>query len=74
MTSNWIFFMRFYTSFCVYFFSDAIQTLQTEVTRLKERLESCLRNKKPLSSVRAALAQENYAHLNASTPRVRLVS
>ncbi|XP_045923197.1 microtubule organization protein AKNA isoform X3 [Micropterus dolomieu] len=51
--------------------NDAIQTLQTEVTRLKERLESCLRNKKPLSSVRAALAQENYTHLNASTPRVR---
>lgn len=51
--------------------SDAIQTLQAEVTRLKERLEGCLRNKKPLSSVRAApSAQENFS---ISTPRVRLV-
>ncbi|XP_008304145.1 AT-hook-containing transcription factor [Stegastes partitus] len=33
---------------------DAIQTLEAEITKLKERLESCLRNKKPLSSVKAA--------------------
>ncbi|XP_070781121.1 microtubule organization protein AKNA [Enoplosus armatus] len=52
--------------------NDAIQTLQTEVTRLKERLESCLRKKKPLSSARAApSAQESYTHYNTSTPRVR---
>ncbi|XP_044030881.1 microtubule organization protein AKNA isoform X2 [Siniperca chuatsi] len=51
---------------------DAIQTLQTEVTRLKERLERCLNNKKPLSSMRAApSAQENYTHYNTSTPHVR---
>ncbi|XP_037607862.1 microtubule organization protein AKNA isoform X1 [Sebastes umbrosus] len=50
----------------------AIQTLHVEVTRLREKLESCLRNKKPPSSVRAApSAQENYAHQNTSIPRGR---
>ncbi|XP_054860096.1 microtubule organization protein AKNA isoform X2 [Amphiprion ocellaris] len=49
-------------------FNDAIQTLQAEVTRLKERLESCLKNKKPLSSVQAARSA-----LNTSSPRIRTV-
>ncbi|XP_054468783.1 microtubule organization protein AKNA [Anoplopoma fimbria] len=31
--------------------NDAIQKLQAEVTRLRERLESCVRNRTPLSSV-----------------------
>lgn len=58
---------------CV-FLSDAIQTLQAEVTRLRDRIESCLKNEKPLSSVRAApTAQENCTHKNTSTPRIRLV-
>ncbi|KAI3361696.1 hypothetical protein L3Q82_002054 [Scortum barcoo] len=49
--------------------NDAIQTLQAEVTRLKQTLEGCLTNNKPLSSVRAApSAQENYS---TSTPGVR---
>ncbi|XP_029300837.1 AT-hook-containing transcription factor isoform X2 [Cottoperca gobio] len=47
--------------------NDAIQTLQAEVTRLKETLESCFRNKKPLSSVRAAPS----THHNTSNPRIR---
>ncbi|KAL7376176.1 hypothetical protein ABVT39_002565 [Epinephelus coioides] len=52
---------------------DAIQTLQAEVTRLRESLESCLRNRKPLSSVRAApSAQENHTHHNTFTPHIRL--
>ncbi|XP_031133409.1 microtubule organization protein AKNA isoform X4 [Sander lucioperca] len=52
--------------------NDAIQTLQGEVNRLRERLESCLRNKKPLSSARAApSAHEYYTHHSTSTPRIR---
>ncbi|XP_059214585.1 LOW QUALITY PROTEIN: microtubule organization protein AKNA [Centropristis striata] len=60
--------------------NDAIQTLQTEVSRLRERLENCLKNKKLLSSVRAPSAppapsapsaQENYSRHNTSTPRIR---
>ncbi|KAM7393223.1 hypothetical protein PAMA_008053 [Pampus argenteus] len=52
--------------------NDAIQTLQAEVTRLKDRLESCLKNKEPLSSVRAAPpAQEKCTHQNTSTPLAR---
>ncbi|XP_039636513.1 microtubule organization protein AKNA isoform X3 [Perca fluviatilis] len=52
--------------------NDAFQTLQGEVRRLRERLESCLRNKKPLSSARAApLAHEYYTHHSTSTPRIR---
>ncbi|XP_022046705.1 microtubule organization protein AKNA isoform X2 [Acanthochromis polyacanthus] len=47
---------------------NAIQTLQAEVTRLKERLESCLKNKKPLSSVKAAPST-----LNSSSPCIRSV-
>uniref|UniRef100_UPI0037E754DA microtubule organization protein AKNA n=1 Tax=Semicossyphus pulcher TaxID=241346 RepID=UPI0037E754DA len=45
----------------------ALQTLQAEVSGLKERLESCLRNQKPLSSVRAAPSP----HINISTSRIR---
>lgn len=56
------------------FFSDAIQSLQAEVTTLKERLESCLRNKKPLSSVRAApSAQDKYTPCYTSAPHIRWV-
>ncbi|XP_034752772.1 microtubule organization protein AKNA isoform X2 [Etheostoma cragini] len=52
--------------------NDAIQTLQGEVKALRERLESCLRNKKPLSSARAApMAHEYYAPHSTSTPRIR---
>ncbi|XP_040914881.1 microtubule organization protein AKNA isoform X2 [Toxotes jaculatrix] len=52
--------------------NDAIQTLQEEVTSLKERLESCLRNKQPLSSMRVApSAQVNYTHHHTSTPHIR---
>ncbi|XP_051267620.1 microtubule organization protein AKNA isoform X1 [Dicentrarchus labrax] len=52
--------------------NEAIQTLQAEVDRLKERLESCLRNKKAPSSVRAAPStQENYTRHITSTPHVR---
>ena len=59
---------------CVSCFSDAIQTLQAEVTRLKGRIEKCLKNNPPVSSVRAAPpAQENRTHPITSTPRIRLV-
>ncbi|XP_040014130.1 microtubule organization protein AKNA isoform X2 [Xiphias gladius] len=52
--------------------NDAVQTLQSEVIRLKERLESCLRKKKPINSMRAApSAQVNYTHHYTSTPRIR---
>eukprot|EP00064_Thunnus_orientalis_P007424 superscaffoldBa00000824_g7444 len=51
--------------------NDAIQTLQAEVTRLKDQIESCLKNKKPVSSVRAA--QDSCTHQNTSTPHIRLV-
>ncbi|CAJ1070812.1 AT-hook-containing transcription factor isoform X1 [Xyrichtys novacula] len=44
----------------------AVETLQAEVSRLKGRLESCLKNQKPMFSRRAhSSAQENYT---ASTP------
>ncbi|XP_026196336.1 microtubule organization protein AKNA isoform X2 [Anabas testudineus] len=52
--------------------NDAIQSLQAEVTTLKERLESCLRNKRPLSSVRTAPSpQDKYSPCYTSTPHVR---
>ncbi|XP_026152809.1 microtubule organization protein AKNA isoform X2 [Mastacembelus armatus] len=52
--------------------NGAVQTLQAEVARLKGRLESCLRIKKPLSSVRAApLAQENHTPHYTSAPFIR---
>ncbi|XP_036972922.1 microtubule organization protein AKNA isoform X4 [Acanthopagrus latus] len=47
--------------------NEAIQTLQAEVTRLRERLESFRSNKKPPSTVKAAPS----APQNTSTPRVR---
>ncbi|XP_056260404.1 microtubule organization protein AKNA isoform X1 [Seriola aureovittata] len=51
--------------------NDTIQTLQAEVTTLKDRLESCLSNK-PFSPMRAApSAQVNYTHHFTSTPRIR---
>ncbi|CAK6965109.1 microtubule organization protein AKNA [Scomber scombrus] len=51
---------------------DAIQTLQAEVTRLKGRIEKCLKNNQPVSSVRAAPpAQEKRTHPITSTPRIR---
>ncbi|XP_047425176.1 microtubule organization protein AKNA isoform X2 [Mugil cephalus] len=51
---------------------EAIQTLQTEVTRLKDKLDSCLKNKKSLSSVRTTLsAQRNGSHTRTSTPLIR---
>ncbi|XP_050928759.1 microtubule organization protein AKNA [Lates calcarifer] len=52
--------------------NDTIQTLQAEVTRLRERIESCLGNKKSLSATRATpSAQERHAP-HTSTPHVRL--
>lgn len=58
----------------LYFIREAIHTLQTEVTRLKDRLESCLRNKKPLTSTRTTLsAQRSSSHPRTSTPLIRLV-
>nr|XP_020470799.1 AT-hook-containing transcription factor [Monopterus albus] len=49
--------------------NDAVQMLQAEVTRLKGRLEGCLRNKKPLSSATATpSAQENYSPYCTSAP------
>lgn len=51
---------------------EAIQSLQAEVSTLKERLESCLSNK-PLRPVRAAPpAQVADTHCYTSTPRIRL--
>ncbi|KAM3874409.1 microtubule organization protein AKNA [Diretmus argenteus] len=52
--------------------NEAIQNLQAEVTRLKERLEKSLRKTKPLSPVRAPpSAQGNCSHHNnTSTPRI----
>ncbi|KAM4634127.1 microtubule organization protein AKNA [Polymixia lowei] len=52
--------------------NEAIQTLQAEVSRLKERLERSLRQTKPLSPVRVPpSAQGNHSHHKASTPCVR---
>lgn len=58
---------------CIFFlFSDAIQKLQAEVSRLQEKLESCLRNKKRPSSVRAATStQEKHPLHRTSTPHAR---
>lgn len=68
VTFNWIVSCNF-KHFCVCVFcSEAIQTLQTEVARLRERLESLRSNKKPPSTVRAAPSVPQ----NTSTPRVRL--
>lgn len=73
VTSNCLFCVIF-NIFLSVFFSDAIQTLQAEVTRLKERLESCMKTKETLSSVRAApSAEESYTQQKTSTPCVRLV-
>ncbi|XP_073333494.1 microtubule organization protein AKNA [Pagrus major] len=47
--------------------NEAIQTLQAEMTILRERLESCRSNMKPPSTVRAAPSVLQ----NTSTPRVR---
>lgn len=61
--------------FVLGFFSDALQKLQAEVSRLQERLESCLRNKTRPSSMRAATStQEKHPLHRTSTPCVRLVS
>ncbi|KAM8829110.1 uncharacterized protein akna isoform 2-T5 [Spinachia spinachia] len=50
--------------------SDAIQRLQVEVIRLRDRLESCVKNQTPLSSV-SPLAQENYTLHHTAPPRFR---
>uniref|UniRef100_A0A8D3AUV9 AT-hook-containing transcription factor n=1 Tax=Scophthalmus maximus TaxID=52904 RepID=A0A8D3AUV9_SCOMX len=51
---------------------DTVRTLQAEVTRLTERLDSRLRHETPLRSVRASPSvQQNYTHHLTSTPRVR---
>lgn len=56
------------------FFSDAIQRLQVEVIRLRNTLESYVRNPTPLSSASpAAPAQENYTLHNSAPPRFRFV-
>nr|XP_046230707.1 microtubule organization protein AKNA isoform X2 [Scatophagus argus] len=52
--------------------NDAVQTLQAEVTRLKEKIESYFRNKEHPSSVRATpSAQENCTQPSSSTPCIR---
>ncbi|XP_029921161.1 microtubule organization protein AKNA [Myripristis murdjan] len=52
--------------------NEAIQNLQAEVTRLKERLESSLRKATPLSPVRAAPStQAEHTYHNTSTPHIR---
>ncbi|XP_062414803.1 microtubule organization protein AKNA [Pungitius pungitius] len=52
--------------------SDSIQRLQVEVIRLRDRLESCVRNQTPLSSVSpAAPAQENFTLHNTPPPCFR---
>ncbi|XP_056147176.1 microtubule organization protein AKNA [Lampris incognitus] len=52
--------------------NEAFQILKAEVSRLKERLESSLRNTKPLGPVTVPpSAQGNYTQPNTSTPRVR---
>ncbi|XP_068191824.1 microtubule organization protein AKNA isoform X2 [Antennarius striatus] len=48
--------------------NNAIQTLQDEVTKLKERLEKCLRNATPLTSVRSA---ESNGHSRISAAHIR---
>nr|XP_040052848.1 microtubule organization protein AKNA isoform X2 [Gasterosteus aculeatus aculeatus] len=54
--------------------SDAIQRLQVEVIRLRNTLESYVRNPTPLSSASpAAPAQENYTLHNSAPPRFRSV-
>ncbi|XP_060916647.1 microtubule organization protein AKNA isoform X1 [Labrus mixtus] len=48
----------------------AIQALQEEVSRLKEKLDSCSKNQRPQSSLRAApLTQENYTHTSTRPSR-----
>ncbi|XP_063334942.1 microtubule organization protein AKNA isoform X3 [Pelmatolapia mariae] len=44
---------------------DAVQILQAEVTKLKERLEDCLRNKKPIRS--ALSTQDNSSNQSTSS-------
>uniref|UniRef100_A0A4W5M2U0 AT-hook transcription factor n=1 Tax=Hucho hucho TaxID=62062 RepID=A0A4W5M2U0_9TELE len=52
--------------------NEAIQSLQAEVGRLKERLEGSLRQTNPPSPVRAPpLAQDDHTHPLSSTPRTR---
>lgn len=47
---------------------DAVQILQAEVTKLKERLEDCLKNKKPISSIRSAPStQDNSSSQSTSS-------
>ncbi|XP_028274468.1 AT-hook-containing transcription factor [Parambassis ranga] len=51
-------------------YKDAIQSVQTEVTRLKEKVESCLANKETRGAVRAAPpVQETFSH--REQPRLR---
>lgn len=53
--------------------SDAVQILQAEVTKLKERLEDSLRNKKPISSIRSAPStQDNSSNQSSSSSCFRL--
>lgn len=53
--------------------SDAVQILQAEVTKLKERLEDRLRNKKPISSIRSAPStQDNSSNQSTSSSCFRL--
>lgn len=66
-------FRRINELLCVCFFRDAIQSLQDEVTTLRERLERCLTNKKPLSSGAAPPAEDTYTPHYTSTPHIRLV-
>uniref|UniRef100_A0A8C7LKT0 AT-hook transcription factor n=1 Tax=Oncorhynchus kisutch TaxID=8019 RepID=A0A8C7LKT0_ONCKI len=52
--------------------NEAIQSLQAEVGRLKERLEGSLRQTNPPSPVRAPpSAQDGHTHSLSSTPRTR---
>ncbi|XP_078811775.1 uncharacterized protein akna isoform X3 [Oryzias latipes] len=49
----------------------AIQTLQAEVSRLRDRVESCMRSQRPSHSDRAAPQTHNCCHLNVSAPPTR---
>ncbi|KAK6316083.1 hypothetical protein J4Q44_G00136070 [Coregonus suidteri] len=52
--------------------NEAIQSLQVEVSRLKERLEGSMRQTNPPSPVRAPpSAQNDHTHPLSSTPRIR---
>lgn len=58
----------------MFFLSVSMQTLQAEVSRLHQRLESCLSERERLVSASGTAVQESPRHPRTSTPRVRLVA